>query len=277
MFVCQECHKTFTSKNACNYHIENKVCQKHIHKCSHCCQVFKCKKGLKYHIDHNVCANLPQSERVIAPTYDNMSRQELIIKVAHLEGENQALKEHPQSINQNINQNIVVFPTAFGKEDMDHIRQKLGDIIEPLISNHVFQSIPNLFNAIHNNDKLPEYHNVYINSERSGYALVSDGHGFKHKLKNTIIDQIIEDKRSILNAYVDKNGDQLGRKILKCYERYTDSLDTNKDDRKKLEGEIGGLLLDMKSVIANDEKTRQLMDQVDEGKYVLESQVPIDT
>jgi hypothetical protein len=39
--------------------------------------------------------------------------------------------------------------------------------------------------------------------------------------------------------------------------------------RKTLELEIGGLLLDMKSVIAIDEKTRKLLDKVSEGDFVL--------
>ena len=123
---------------------------------------------------------------------------------------------------------------------------------------------------IHNNQKIPEYHNVYISSERSNYAMVSDGESFKYINKKTIIDQIIEDKRSILNQYIDDNGEQLGEKVLAKYDKYQNQIDENSEFRKDLEVEIGGLLLDMKSVIANDDKTRQLLDKVNDGQYDLD-------
>lgn len=80
----------------------------------------------------------------------------------------------------------------------------------------------------------------------------------------------IENKRSILNQYIDDNGDQLGEKVLNKYEKYQDQIDENSDFRKELEVEIGGLLLDMKSVIANDEKTRKLLEKVNDGHYELD-------
>ena len=94
--------------------------------------------------------------------------------------------------------------------------------------------------------------------------MISDGKVFKHQPKN-VIDQIIESKRLILREYVDTNGDQLGEKVLQKYERYTDLLDEDVEFRKNLELEIGGMLLDMKAIIANDEKTRQLLDKVNDG------------
>jgi hypothetical protein len=78
-----------------------------------------------------------------------------------------------------------------------------------------------------------------------------------------VIEEIIESKRSILNNYVDKNGDQLGEKVLKKYERYQERIDDDSEFRKDIETEIGGLLLNMKSVIANDEKTRKLFEKLD--------------
>ena len=83
----------------------------------------------------------------------------------------------------------------------------------PLVSKKPFQSIPCLFEKIHKNKELPEYHNVYATSEKSSYALVSDGERFCNRPKKNIIDQIIVDKRSILNEYVDSNDQQLGEKV----------------------------------------------------------------
>jgi hypothetical protein len=169
-----------------------------------------------------------------------VSKEELLTKVVVLEGKLKVLSEKPKNV-----------PTEFGKEDMTYINQKLGDIIRPIIEHHIFTSIPRLFNQIHSNENLPEYHNVYLPNEISHYALVSDGKTFKHKPKKIIIDQVIRDKRSLLDHYVDENKEQFGKKILGKYERFQKKLDEDGEFKKDLEVEIGGLLLDMNDVIAN--------------------------
>ena len=199
-----------------------------------------------------------------------MSKDEIITqleetkdKLSKMEGKYESLVENPQSVNNN----IIIFPREFGTENIKVIEGKLGDILSHTIKQHTFKSIPMLFNQIHNNEKLPEYHNVYVASERSSYAMVSNGKKFEYKPKKTIIDQIIEDKRSILNKYVDENGEMLGERVLRKYDKYQDQLDENQEFRKELEIEIGGLLLNMKSVIADDEKTRRLLNKIDEGNF----------
>lgn len=269
MFMCQLCNKSFSTNANLNYHTTKKVCQKPRNTCPSCGKVFSTKQNCHNHITKNVCSGTKRKPVLKLKTnYDCMSREELILKVANLEGENKALKENPHNIINN--NNIIVFPKEFGKEDMEYIRQKIGDVVGPLIKNHTFNSIPCLFNQIHNNNRIPEYHNVFAKSERSNYALISDGKTFKHQPKKTIIDQIIESKRSILNDYIDENGDQLGESVLKKYERYQDRLDDDNEFRKNLELEIGGMLLDMKDVIANDDKTRKLLDKVNEGQFELQ-------
>jgi len=278
MYQCPLCDENFTRSSSLKYHTIHKVCQKTTDKmCPKCGYLFSTKQMCQYHISHNVCNTdhatpiTTKPKLVLKSNYEQMSREELIHELTHVTGEfnhmkgkYEALKENPQQIN-----NIVVFPASFGDENMEHISQKLGDILKPMIINHPFRSIPLLFDRIHNNDKLPEYHNVYVSSERSNYAMISDGKNFKYTPKKTIIDQIIEDKRSILNRYVDDNGKQLGEEVLAKYEKYQNRLDDNSEFRKTLEVEIGCLLLNMKSVIANDEKTRQLLDKVNDGQYEL--------
>ena len=57
--------------------------------------------------------------------------------------------------------------------------------------------------------------------------------------------------------------------LLKKYDKYQDQIDTDTEFRKGLEMEIGGLLLDMKAVIANDEKTRHLLEKVEDNDFEL--------
>jgi len=279
---CEKCGKTFTSKQNLNYHLSHNVCQKNIIKCDLCGSIFTTKNSLSYHVINKVCVkkSLQIKKKIQLKSqinvYEKLSKSELLVKLLQLEGKIDTLTENvgviPTTINNTTNNNISVglfFPKAYGNEDLKYIIQKMGDFMGPLIRNHTFNSIPTLFNQIHNNQQFPEYHNIYSTNEKSTYAMVSDGQTFRHHSKKTIIDQIIEDKRSILNQYVDENGEQLGEKVLKKYEKYQDRIDDDPEFRKNLEIEIGGLLLDMKSVIANDEKTRRLLDKVDAGQFEL--------
>lgn len=292
MYICPECHHVFTSQGNLTYHITNQVCKNLVNNriCPSCGKSFTTKRSCQNHIEDKICVKkhhiaTPVAEQSVQqgkiplrlkskpqpPSYENLSKDELITELKIMTTKYETLKENPQTIttNNTNNNNLIVFPAAYGKEDIKHIKQILGDIFGQLISHQTFNSIPSLFNKIHNCKQLPEYHNVYSPSERSNFAMVSDGKSFKFKPKKNIIDQIIEDKRSILNQYIDEYGDQLGKKVLEKYERYQDQIDEDPEFRKNLELEIAGLLLDMKSVIADDEKTRRLLDKVDEGQFDL--------
>lgn len=270
-FKCPKCGKVLSSSYSLNYHIVKKVCYKPDRICPTCERVFKTKRSYQYHIEQNVCTRVKPKLR-LKVKYAQMSHDDLVAEIAQLKGKYDALRENPQNVTTNTINNVVVFPDAFGGEKIERVCQKLGDILGPLIRNHTFSSIPNLFGVIHNSQQLPEYHNVFSPSERSSYALVSDGKTFRYRPKKTIIDQIIEDKRSILNQYVDQNGDLLGQKVLKKYEKYQNDIDSDSEFRKILELEIGGMLLDMKAVIADDGRTRHLLDKVTEGDFELPSQ-----
>ena len=102
---------------------------------------------------------------------------------------------------------------------------------------------------------------------------IEDEGRFRYRPKKTIIDQVIEDKRSLINLYIEQHADQIGEKLLQRYETYQAQIDENPEFRKQLEMEIGGFLLDMKEVIANDEKTRRLLEQVEGGHFDLSEDI----
>jgi len=191
---------------------------------------------------------------------DKLRKTEEKLKI--IEEKYKTLKENPQILINNNNNVFINFPLPFGKEEIKYINNKIGDVIGPLIKKHPNNSIPALFQKIHNNEQLPEYHNVYTSSERSNMALVSDGKNFIFRPKNTVIDEIIEEKRYLINSYIDDNGDKLGKNILDKYDKYQNLLDENDEFRKNMEIEIGAMLLNMKSVIANDDKLRKLIEKV---------------
>lgn len=270
---CPNCKKGFSNKKNLKYHIDHNVCDKSNKKCPKCNHQFCDKPSLRYHMNNKVCEkkyHITLKSSMTHEKYQSLSKDDLILKLVNLEGKYESLQENPQNI-QNI-QNNIVFPTAYGKEDIDYVCRKLGDILGPLVKKKPFQSISSLFEKMHTAKQLPEYHNVYTTSEKSSFALVSDGDRFRNRPKKTVIDRIIEDKRSILNNYIDSNGEQLGEKVLDKYEKYQEKLDSDPLFRRNLELEIAGMLLDMKLIIADDEKTRLLLEKVDEGNFELDQE-----
>lgn len=263
---CSLCKKTFTSKQSLDYHIKHEVCKK-LKKCEKCGQRFATKSTLAYHTENGVCEK--KKKHVIklkTDSYEDLSKNALLLKIAHLEGENEALKNNPKTVNNN----LMIFPTEFGKENIEKICMKLGDILKPIVKLDPSVGILRLSEKIHKTTEFPEYHNFYTKSEKSNYALVSDGKTFRNKPKKTVIDELIEHKREILNSYFDKNEDNLGKNVVEKYMKYQELLDSDKEVRRALALEIGGLLLDMKEIIANDDKTRQMLKKVEEGHFELD-------
>jgi hypothetical protein len=190
-------------------------------------------------------------------------------KLVEMTGKYDALKENPQTVNtQQIN---MFFPTAFGKEDIKRITEKLPTLLRDAITHHCDRSIAYLTEKIHcNKEVFPEYTNVYISNLKLPYAMVSDGTRFRHKSKKTIIDEIIEQSVHMLQIYVD--GSDLTQKIFKRYAQYQDLIEVGRDEkkseeRKELEIEIAGMLLDMRDVIGSDPRIKSMLNELEDGHF----------
>lgn len=277
MHECLLCHKTFADRRCLNYHVSKNVCQKPNQKlCPKCLQTFSTKQMCQYHITHNVC-QFEQKNKIklaVKNRYENMSKEELLIKVAQLEGKVEILTEHPQTINNN-NQINLIFPKAFGSEQIDHILTKIPNLLHDALTKHTDRSVEYLTEQIHcNKEVFPEYTNVYIRGYKSPFALVSNGIRFQNKPQKRIIDQIIENSISMLQDYVDNNGEKFGQKIIGKYEKYRDLLEENDEHdrkserRKDLEIEIAGMLLDMRLIIESNPHVKKMLDQLEEGNFI---------
>ena len=75
------------------------------------------------------------------------------------------------------------------------------------------------------NPNLPLYNSVRITNKRDPFAQVSNGTKYIYESKK----KIIENKRHILQQYVDDNGNKYGEKILNRYQNYVDFLDDDKE------------------------------------------------
>ena len=172
-----------------------------------CNTTFSSKQMRDYHVTHNVCVSKEQKTPKLVlkmdSYYESMDKETLIAKIRQLEStsssENQTTKQLTASSsvsltqsptttklvhsvvegNVNVNSNngntnIIIFPCAFGTEKVTTIQEKVGDVFKVALK-HAYTSISTLFREIHLNDRLPEYHNVYVSCEKTDYAKVSDG------------------------------------------------------------------------------------------------------
>lgn len=282
-YKCSLCQKIFTVKKGLDYHINHNVCQKEHKKCLLCGHVFKNIQMYKYHMDHNVCKKktpepkikikLKKSDNRNNIDYSTYTKDELILKIAQLEGKVEAMNEHPQTIN-NAHQINFIFPKAFGTEQIDHISQRLPNLLHDALTKHCNRSVEYLTEQIHCNKEIfPEYTNVYIRGYKSPFALVSDGEKFQNKPQKRIIEQIIEQSISMLQDYVDNHGEKYGQKIIDRYERYRNLVESGEHEkkselRKEIEIEIAGMLLDMRPLIESIPQVKKMLDQLEEGQFI---------
>jgi len=276
-YICVDCDKTFLSPKALNYHIEHKVCYKY--RCKLCNKNFVSQRFLDRHLKQKVCAKKDKTvviltnTTVVSDTSVPMTtrERELYEENLQLKGQVEALKSHPQTQNiQNIQniQNVLIVPPAFLKLDsVENLTKMLPELLHKAISKHADECVPFLIKETNCNPQLPLYNSVKITNRRDIYAQISDGDKYVYTTKKKAIADLIENKRHILQSYIDNNGEKYGDKILARYQVYVDALDENKEAQKELENDIACMLLDVSGVIGSDNWTRKLLEDL---KMVIE-------
>jgi hypothetical protein len=245
---CPECKKNFCSKQRLEYHITNNVCGKQSHPCPNCGHQFNRKTHLQYHLDHEVCqkkiplklkkvdkCDVPQNEH-----YESYSKDELIAKlqlrdkiIIQLETETKVLKENPKIVNNITNYNNIL--VSFGQENLKVVMEKLPNLIKDLLTKHIDDGIPYLTKQIHcNQDLLPQYSNVYIDSYNAPCAMVFDDGRFCRQAKEQVINALISKCMDI----IDKHAEDFNAKFFTRCEAYHDELDENDKLRKDISKEL---------------------------------------
>ena len=271
-FQCEHCSKIFTTNQSLQYHLRQRVCLKHKHVCSLCGHDFKNIKMLEYHTNHHVCEKSSQKKpRLTLKTQQNtdyslLSKEELLTKVAQLEGKVDALTEHPQTINNNNNTNnqinIIVPPAFLTMDNYSQVIKQLPNLLHNAMSLHPANFISYLIKETNCNPNRPIYNSIKITNKKDNFAQISNGQKYIYASKKKIIEELIENKRNILQEYVDNNGDKYGEKILRRYQNYVDFLDDDKEAKKELEVDIICMLLNVSDVIGSDEWSKKLLDNL---------------
>lgn len=274
---CETCDKQFATKQGLTYHVNRKVCLKINKKiCPLCGKMFANYKMCEYHQINQVCSKYNQKSEDSVPKkvkcqlkqslcdYANYTKEQLILELVETKAEVRTLKENPTIINNSVN--IVVPPDLSKTDNYDQIQRNLPTLMHDALSKHPGNFITYMIKETNCNPERPIYNSVKITNKKDNYAQVSNGSKYVHVTKKKIISQLIDNKRGILQEYVDNNGDKYGAKILNRYQRYVDALDDDKKIMKDLENDIICMLLDVSEVIGDEEWSKRLLNDLKSWK-----------
>lgn len=261
---CPDCHHVFKSMSGYQHHMSEQVCQKRANTCETCGKHFTDKRNYVYHLEHGVCAKrtikIPLKMKPPITT-DKQIIEQLKEENQRLKGQVEALVEHPQNINNNIN--LIVPPAFLTVDNYEHLSKQLPNLLHQALSLHPTNCISYLIKETNCNPTLPIYNSIKVTNKRDDFVQISDGTKFVYAPKRKTIMDLIENKRHLLQEYVDNNGNKYGKKILRLYQEYVDLLDdAKKDTQKELELDIICMLLNLSDVIGSDDWSKKLLDDL---------------
>jgi len=271
---CNYCHKNFASIYSLERHIKGDICKKKANKnrCNKCNTKFSSKQMHLYHIENTDCSQVEShiqkpKLKIQLKKDENETINQLLLKVSHLEGEVKTLKENPQIQNnidkQQINNYYIEVPPAFlTLDNLPTLMKMVPDLLPDALSKHPTEFVSFMIKETNCNPKRPLFNSAQITNKKDPYAKISDGEKFIYAPKKQVISQLIENKKSLLQEYVDNNGDKYGEKILKRYQNYLDLLDEDKETIKDLEIEISCMLLNMSEIIGSDDWSKELLNDL---------------
>lgn len=262
---CPDCNRVFRSRNGYKQHVVGKLCQKKANTCENCGKHFNDKRNYIYHTEHDVCSKrkykLPLKLKQKTDT-DKQIIEQLKMENQRLKGQVEALVEHPQNIN-NTAINLIVPPAFLTLDSYEHLSHELPHLLHKALSLHPSDCISYLIKETNCNPTLPMFNSIKITNKKDDFVQISDGTKFIYAPRKKTIMDLIENKRHILQEYVDNNGNKCGEKLLKRYQTYVDLLDDeDKDTRKELELDIVCMLLNVSDLIGSDDWSKKLLNDL---------------
>jgi len=262
-YQCPNCDKQLGSKHALEYHILHNVCQSK-YVCPKCDKSFTSKRSRDTHVQNDVCAEKVKTKLHISLHKNPIQEQlnELYIENLRLKGEIKFLTEHPQTVNNSHQINIIVPPAFLEIEKYEIFAKKFPKLLHEALEKHPANFISYLTKETTCNPSRPLYNSVKLTNNKDPLLKISDGNRFVRASKKETIRKLIENKKDILADYVDQNGDQYGKKTLKKYEDYITALEEDDDVMNILEKDIICQLLNMSGTIGSDEWSQKLLEDL---------------
>ena len=221
---CRKCKRVFFNKyNARNH---ERTCNgAHLLQCHKCMKEFKTKQGKYQHLKNVVCTPInPHYPMTVNNNTNNTTNN-----TTNNNTTNNNTTNNNNTINNNqkqiIHQHIQI--NAFGKENYDYLLNENNQLRIMLQRKDAFMQ--KLIESVHFNEDHPENHNIMMTNLQSKHVMIHDGTKFVKALKEPTFNQLIQNKRNLINGNIEELGLTIGS------ERYIkEKLDTlRKDDEKR--------------------------------------------
>jgi hypothetical protein len=212
---CNYCEKNFTHSNNLNRHIKT------------ACKVIKENNNNKKIIFDTLINEMNELKEKLTQQEQKNNKLEQEIQSLKKMSKNKIINNsNNKIINTNSHNNITnnIQLIAFGKETMDKIDKK--GILKALKKGYF--STVELTDQIHFNPKIPEHHNIYIPNLKDKYTMIYDGNKWNLKLTETVIDDLYDNKKVIIENNINEFQNSLNDSQQLALERWINTPDENK-------------------------------------------------
>jgi hypothetical protein len=244
-FACSGCDYISNNKTNVERHINRKIScgpgKKEIIEipkdiiCKYCDKKYATVTSLKNHMRY-YC-----KQREIQLELEN---EKLKQKIKELEL-NQKIVNNNNTFNDNRTFNIIILNYEETKTELSD--KTYNNLLSDTESVH--QIIPSLIRTIHFDPKMPENHNIYIKNKNNKYMHMFKNNQWELVNKESEIDNIINDKETMLSDWADQKGD----KYPEAVERFNEYLGQKNEEEisKLMKEEVELMLYNNRHIIKN--------------------------
>lgn len=192
-------------------------------------------------------ANIEKALYLLDKMYGHLSKEEMMFKIAYLE--------------RGTIHRIKVYPMAYMKLSSLSLLEKIrpGLMHETLVE-HKKDYISYLVSQTNGNPEYPILNTIRMINSLDNIVQVSNGEKFLYAPKKRVISELIKMNKSLMQEYIDKNGNKYDKVVLDNYKKYINDLENDREKMEDLENEITCELLNINHVIGSEEWSQKLID-----------------
>ena len=177
------------------------------HVCKYCGKEYKYRPGLSKHIKYSCQKNEDEDLKELVKLMNeqlNTINNKLNESTADNEKKDKMIKKLTNKLQiNNYNTNNVIVTNILNYKDTDISHLTAKDYERAIYQ--VNDAIPSIMKQIHFNPQKPENMNIYIPNIKDKYILIFNENEWQIESRNTTVNNLIDDKYSILKEWYDEN------------------------------------------------------------------------
>jgi hypothetical protein len=191
------------------------------YSCDYCDEQFKTYANMRRHEIHR-CKENPEIIDYKIQTIKQMEKK-MEKEKKELRKQIEILLTKVGNTTNNINNTQNIQLNSYGKEDLEHITDKMKTQLLKI----PYGMIPKMIEAVHFNNDKPENNNIAFTNKRENKIKVYSGDKWIYKDKDEIIYDLIDGKYFILDNHYDSVVESLNMTTKTTYEKFRTFFDKN--------------------------------------------------